>query len=125
MAPEKMRTKVKPAASIPVCFSANRQSSELPANATIATDVRIKIRAGFIFSHRDRAVVQSGADVTGVSVNMSDPRNVAHDKKVTQEKEHHADSSGGAKAKKGRGKKKTAAPDQTDADGFKLSHFAP
>jgi len=46
---------------------------------------------------------------------MSDPRNVAHDKKVTQEKEHHADSSGSAKAKKGRGKKKTAAPDQADA----------
>jgi len=46
---------------------------------------------------------------------MSDPRNVAHDKKVTQEKEHHGDSSGSAKAKKGRGKKKAAAPDQAVA----------
>jgi hypothetical protein len=41
-----------------------------------------------------------------VSVGMSDPRNVAHDKKVRQEKEHQ---DAGAKAKKGRGKKATAA----------------
>jgi hypothetical protein len=46
---------------------------------------------------------------------MSDPRNVAHDKKVTQEKEHHAESAGGARPKKGRGKKRSASPDQNDA----------
>jgi hypothetical protein len=46
---------------------------------------------------------------------MSDPRNVAHDKKVTQEKEHHAESGPGPKARKGRGKKRAAAtPDQND-----------
>jgi hypothetical protein len=50
---------------------------------------------------------------------MSDPRNVAHDKKVTQEKEHHPESSGGAKPKKGRGKKKTATPDQNDTTASK------
>ena len=45
---------------------------------------------------------------------MSDPRNVAHDKKVTQEKEHHPESAGGAKTK-GRGKKKSGGSDQNDA----------
>jgi hypothetical protein len=45
---------------------------------------------------------------------MSDPRNVAHDKKVTQEKEHHPDSGQGAKPKKERGKKRAAAPDQNE-----------
>jgi hypothetical protein len=45
---------------------------------------------------------------------MSDPRNAAHDKKVTQEKQHHPESGVGAKPKKGRGKK-AAAPDQNDA----------
>jgi len=44
---------------------------------------------------------------------MSDPRNVAHDKKVTQEKQHHPETAGGGK--KGRGKKRAAAPDQSDA----------
>ncbi len=44
---------------------------------------------------------------------MSDPRNVAHDKKVKQEKEHHeASADAGAKPKKGRGKK--VADDQND-----------
>jgi hypothetical protein len=43
-APEKMRTKVKVAASMPVCFSAARQSSELLANAIIANTVRKKTR---------------------------------------------------------------------------------
>jgi hypothetical protein len=46
---------------------------------------------------------------------MSDPRNVAHDKKVTQEKEHHPESGSAAKPKKGRGKKSVAASDQNDA----------
>jgi hypothetical protein len=46
-APEKMRTKVKLAGSIPVCVSASRQRSELLANAIIATDVRIKMRVDF------------------------------------------------------------------------------
>jgi hypothetical protein len=44
---------------------------------------------------------------------MSDPRNVAHDKKVTQEKENHPESH--PKPKKERGKKKTPASDQNDA----------
>ncbi len=48
---------------------------------------------------------------------MSDPRNVAHDKKVKQEKEHHEPTSGaGAKPKKGRAKKVAAgAANQNDA----------
>jgi hypothetical protein len=46
---------------------------------------------------------------------MSDPRNVAHDKKVRQEKEHHEPASGaGAKPKKGR-KKATAPADQGES----------
>ena len=45
---------------------------------------------------------------------MSDPRNVAHDKKVKQEKEHHEPASGaGAKPKKGR-KKATQGGDQNE-----------
>ena len=44
---------------------------------------------------------------------MSDPRNVAHDKRVKQEKEHHEQASGaGARAK--RSKKATAAANQND-----------
>src|SRR5437016_12089987 len=43
-APDKMRIKVKLAASIVVRFSANRQSRELPANAIIASKVRMKTR---------------------------------------------------------------------------------
>jgi hypothetical protein len=43
---------------------------------------------------------------------MSDPRNVAHNKKVKQEKEHHQPASGAsAKPKKERGKKAAAAVD--------------
>jgi len=42
---------------------------------------------------------------------MSDPRNVAHAKKVTQEKVHHPGSSSSGKAKKDR--KKAAAQDDT------------
>jgi hypothetical protein len=46
---------------------------------------------------------------------MSDPRNVAHEKKVKQEKQHHEMSPGaGAKSKKGRGKKATGT-DQNHA----------
>src|ERR1700730_5299150 len=47
VAPERMRTSVKLAASMLVCFSAARQSSELPANAIIASSVRTKSRLGF------------------------------------------------------------------------------
>jgi hypothetical protein len=47
VAPEKMRMNVKLAASMLVCFSANRQSRELPAKAIIATSVRMKSRVGF------------------------------------------------------------------------------
>ena len=45
---------------------------------------------------------------------MSDPRNVAHDKKVKQEKEHHPESQAEAKPKKVRGKK--SAPDSNQND---------
>jgi len=41
----------------------------------------------------------SGRGVTGVLVRMSDPRNVAHDKKVKQEKEHHEPARGAAHGK--------------------------
>src|SRR5436190_518817 len=46
-APEKMRTKVKVAASTVDCFSAARQSSELLANAIIASSVSMKTRVDF------------------------------------------------------------------------------
>jgi hypothetical protein len=46
-APEKMRTKVKVAASMLVCFNAARQSSELLAKAIIAISVNVKIRVDF------------------------------------------------------------------------------
>jgi hypothetical protein len=46
IAPEMMRIRVKLAASMLVCFRANRQSKEFPANATIAASVRMKIRVG-------------------------------------------------------------------------------
>ena len=46
---------------------------------------------------------------------MSDPRNVAHNKKVRQEKQHYEPASGNAKAKKGRARKTVAAADQGDA----------
>jgi hypothetical protein len=45
--PEKIRTNVKLAASMLVCFSAARQSRELLANAIIASSVRKKSRVGF------------------------------------------------------------------------------
>jgi hypothetical protein len=44
---------------------------------------------------------------------MSDPRNVAHDKKVKQEKEHQ-EPAPGAGAKPRKGKKAAAAGDQND-----------
>jgi hypothetical protein len=45
---------------------------------------------------------------------MSDPRNVAHDKKVKQEKEHHpAEAESGAKPKK---KRKTDAPKAAESE---------
>ena len=46
MAPEMMRMKVKLAASMLVCFSANRQIKEFPANAVMVTTVRMKTRVG-------------------------------------------------------------------------------
>ena len=46
MAPEMMRMKVKLAASMLVCFNANRQSKEFPANAVMVTTVRMKTRVG-------------------------------------------------------------------------------
>ena len=48
---------------------------------------------------------------------MSDPRNVAHNKKVKQEKEHHEPASADAKAKKGRARKTAVVTDQGDAAG--------
>ena len=53
VAPEKMRVNVKLAASMLVCFSANRQSREFPANAIIASSVRVKIRVGFTAFSRE------------------------------------------------------------------------
>jgi hypothetical protein len=47
---------------------------------------------------------------------MSDPRNVAHDKKVKQEKEHHEPASSDVKAKRGRARKTAAVPDQSNAE---------
>jgi hypothetical protein len=44
--------KVKLAASIPVSFSANRQSREFPANAIIASTVKMKSRAGSTIGSR-------------------------------------------------------------------------
>jgi hypothetical protein len=42
-----MRAKVKVAASMLVCFSADRQRSELLANAIIASSVSMKSRVDF------------------------------------------------------------------------------
>ena len=56
-APEKMRVKVKVAASTVVCFSAARQSSELLANAIIASSVSMKTRVDFTTDEiRNRAL---------------------------------------------------------------------
>jgi hypothetical protein len=56
-------------------------------------------------------------DVTGVLIRMSDPRNVAHAKKVKQEKEHHQPASGsGSKPKKGRGKIAAEADQSSGAE---------
>jgi hypothetical protein len=46
-APETIRMNVKLAASVPVCFSANRQRREFPAKAIIAISVRMKSRVDF------------------------------------------------------------------------------
>ena len=56
-----------------------------------------------------------GKSLTGVSVRMSDPRNVAHNKKVKQEKEHHEPVSADAKVKKGRTGKTADVAGQSDA----------
>ena len=58
-----------------------------------------------------------GKSLAGVSVRMSDPRNVAHNKKVKQEKEHHepVSANANAKAKKGRVGKTADVADQSDA----------
>src|SRR5205814_8268046 len=56
-AAEKMRTKVKVAASTAVCFSAARQSSELLAKAIIASNVSMKTRVDFTTDEiRNRAL---------------------------------------------------------------------
>ncbi len=47
---------------------------------------------------------------------MSDPRNVAHDKKVAQEKEHDQTKSAGAGARKSRKAKKDESPDAQIAE---------
>jgi hypothetical protein len=46
-APQNIRTKVKVAASMLVCLSAARQSSEFLANAIIASSVSMKSRVDF------------------------------------------------------------------------------
>ncbi len=46
---------------------------------------------------------------------MSDPRNVAHDKKVKQEKEHEKPEAEPGSRKKGRGRKAAAVTDQNQA----------
>ena len=48
---------------------------------------------------------------------MSDPRNVAHDKKVKQEKAHHTPASSGAKPKKRRSKDAAVASDESGPGG--------
>lgn len=64
------------------------------------------------------------ASITGVCLRMSDPRNVAHNKKVKQEKEHHEPAPGaGGKAKKGRAPKAPAA-DETAAATAKAAPIA-
>jgi hypothetical protein len=56
-APEKIRANVKVAASMFVCFSAARQSSELLANAIIASSVSMKTRVDFTTNEiEDRAL---------------------------------------------------------------------
>jgi hypothetical protein len=57
-APEKMRTKVKVAASMLVCFNAARQSSELLAKAIIATSVNMKSRVDFTTDEIGNRTVQ-------------------------------------------------------------------
>src|SRR5437773_12276836 len=58
-APEKMRTKVKVAASTVVCFNAARHSSELLAKAIIASSVSMKTRVDFTTDEiRSRAVCE-------------------------------------------------------------------
>jgi hypothetical protein len=47
-APEISRMTVKLAGSILVCFSASLHSSELPANASMASEVNPKMRSGDI-----------------------------------------------------------------------------
>ena len=53
IAPEKMRMKVKLAASMPVSRNAARQRIELLANAIIASSVRMKTRAVTIGDYSD------------------------------------------------------------------------
>ena len=60
--------------------------------------------------------MRGGRDGTGVTVRMSDPRNVAHDKKVKQEKEHEKpESDSGGKPGKVRRKKAAAVAGQSEA----------
>src|SRR6266853_4803188 len=98
-APEKMRTRVKVAASMLVRFSAARQSSELLANAIIASSVRVKTRVfmeittqkspisgigvELRFAGRNFLVSTFGADVVSKPTNTS----LSDDKLSTRELE--------------------------------------
>jgi hypothetical protein len=64
-APDNMRMKVKLAGSIPVCFSANRQSREFPANAIIASRVRMKSCAlnGKVESRKEENAERSTSNI--------------------------------------------------------------
>ena len=56
---------------------------------------------------------------------MSDPRNVAHDKKVKQEKEHHEPPAGaGGKPKKSRKKAAASEPEEPTGNGPAVTESA-
>jgi hypothetical protein len=56
---------------------------------------------------------------------MSDPRNVAHDKKVTQEKHHKNPEAGPGAKRAARGKKMTAGQKEKEPDGSAPVQEAP
>ena len=65
----------------------------------------------------ETAVKPGAADDSGVWIKMSDPRNVAHDKKVKQEKSHQENAPGAAtKAKKKRTPKDKGATETGDGN---------
>jgi hypothetical protein len=51
---------------MPVCFNANRQSNEFPANAIIAASVRMKSRRGFTCFYLAEKVAQARKDVDDI-----------------------------------------------------------